>query len=144
MSLTMACEASHLVTAVINLAGSTLVDLDSCQPAEERVSVLSVHGDLDDTILFDGIEGAYLSAPAVGERYAMLAGCDTNNPVSKPAIDLVANIDGAETSITTWPDCLEGTEVEFWKINGGPHIPAPWVQSGLDAFVDWLLLHPRS
>jgi polyhydroxybutyrate depolymerase len=143
MSMTMACEASHLVTALVNLAGSTFVDLDRCQPSEERVSVLSVHGDLDDTVLFDGVAGAYLSAPQLAERYAMLAGCDTTNPMSRPAVDLVANIEGAETSRTIWPECLQGTDVEFWKINGGPHIPGPWVQTGLDSFLEWLLLHPR-
>lgn len=144
MSFTMACEASHLVTAMVNLAGSTFVDLQSCQPSEERVSVLSVHGDLDDTVPYDGVEGAFLSAPKAAERYAILGGCDTNSPFTKPAVDLVANIDGAETSKTAWPDCLQGTEVEFWTINNGPHIPGPWMQSGLDSFVDWLLQHPRS
>ena len=143
MSLTMACEASHLVTSLVNLAGSTFVDLEKCLPATERVSVLTVHGDLDDTVFFDGVEGAYLSAPAVADRYAVLAGCDTNNPASKPDFDLVGNIEGAETSRTNWPGCLDGTEVEFWKMNGGPHIPGPWVQEGLDAFVEWLLDHRR-
>jgi len=144
MSFTMACEASHLVTAMVNLAGSTFVDLDKCRPATERVSVLTIHGDLDDTVLFDGVEGAYLSAPAAADRFAMLAGCDTNSPMAKPDFDLVASIDGAETSITTWPACLGGAEVEFWKMNGGPHIPGPWVPAGLDAFVEWLLDHPRA
>tara|TARA_R110002049_G_scaffold222206_7_gene393808 strand:+ start:3450 stop:4418 length:969 start_codon:yes stop_codon:yes gene_type:complete len=144
MSFTMACEASHLVTALVNLAGSTFEDLQRCQPASEKVSVLTVHGDLDDTVFYEGNEGGYLSAPEVAERYAMLAGCDVDNPVAKPDFDLVGNIDGAETSIQSWPDCLQGTEVEFWTMNGGPHIPGPWVPAGLDAFVDWLLEHPRN
>lgn len=143
MSLTMACEASHLVTSVVNLAGSTFVDLDRCRPNSKRVSVLSVHGDEDDTVFYDGIEGVYLSAPATAERYAMLAGCDTSSPAARPDIDLVSNIDGAETSRLAWPNCLRDTEVEFWKMNGGPHIPGPWVPAGLDSFVDWLLEHRR-
>lgn len=143
MSLTMACEASHLVTSLVNLAGSTFVDIEKCLPSTERVSVLTVHGDLDDTVLYDGIAGLYLSAPDVAERSAILAGCDTNNPESKPDFDLVANIEGAETSRTTWPGCLGGAEVEFWKMNGGPHIPGAWVEEGLDTFVEWLLQHRR-
>ena len=119
------------------------MDLQRCQPAAEKVSVLTIHGDLDDTVLYEGIEGVYLSAPAVADRYAMLAGCDTNNPVSLPDFDLVGNLPGAETSRTTWPGCLQGAEVEFWKMNNGPHIPGPWVQEGLDAFVDWMLDHRR-
>lgn len=144
MALTMACEASHLVTSLVNLAGSTFSNLDSCRPATERVSVLTIHGDLDDTVFFDGIEDVYLSAPAVADRYAMLAGCDTGNPVRKPDLDLLASIDGAETSIVEWPDCLSGTAVEFWKMNNGPHIPGPWVQESLDLMVEWGLEHPRS
>ncbi len=143
MSLTMACEASHLVTSLVNLAGSTFVDLERCQPAAERVSVLTVHGDADDTVFYQGFEGAYLSAPAVAERYAMLAGCDTNSPMTLADFDLVASIAGAETSRTSWPGCLDGTEVEFWTMNNGPHIPGPWVTEGLDAFVNWLLDHRR-
>ncbi len=139
MTLTMACEASHLFTSAINLAGSTFVDFERCEPAEYRVSLLNVHGDQDDTVFFEGLEGGYLSAPAVAERYAMLAGCDINNPVAGPDIDLVESIAGAETSSTYWPGCLDGAEVEFWRINDGPHIPGPWVPEGLDAYVDWLL-----
>lgn len=144
MALTMACEASHLVTSLVNLAGSTFVDLDSCHPATDRVSVLAVHGTADDTVFYEGIAGAYLSAPAAAERYAMLAGCDTNSPASKPDYDLLANFEGAETSVISWPDCLRRTEVEFWTMNDGPHIPGPWVPAGLDAFVEWLLEHPRN
>jgi polyhydroxybutyrate depolymerase len=143
MSLTMACEASHLVTSVVNLAGSTFVDLERCHPATEKVSVLTIHGDLDDTVFYEGLEGVYLSAPAVADRYAILAGCDTNSPISLPDFDLIGNIAGAETSRTTWPGCLQGSAVEFWKMNDGPHIPGPWVQEGLDAFVDWTLDHGR-
>lgn len=144
MSLTMACEASELVTSIVNLAGSTFSDLGLCRPATERVSVLTVHGDLDDTVFYEGIEGANLSAPAVGDRYAMLAGCDTNSPVAGPDMDLVESIPGAETSVVSWPGCLRGTEVELWTINDGPHIPGPWTDSGPDAFVDWMLDHLRN
>jgi len=143
MALTMACEASHLVTAAVNLAGSTFVDFERCQAADNRVSVLTIHGDLDDTVFFDGIEDVYLSAPAVGERYALLAGCDVDNPSAGPDIDLIASIDGAETSIKRWDNCLSGAEVEFWKMNNGPHIPGPCVPEGLDSFVDWLLNRGR-
>ena len=143
MSLTMACEASHLVTSLVNLAGSTFVDLDSCRPASKRVSVLTIHGDADDTVFYEGIDGIYLSAAKTGERYAMLAGCDTASPQALPDFDLVASIEGAETSRITWPDCHGNTVVEFWTMNNGPHIPGPWVPAGLDSILDWLLQHRR-
>lgn len=143
MSLTMACEASHLVTSLVSLAGSTFEDLDRCHPASKRVSVLTIHGDADDTVYYEGIDGIYLSAAKTSERYAMLAGCDTALPQPLPDLDLLASIEGAETSKITWPDCHGDTEVEFWTMNNGPHIPGPWVQAGLDSIIDWLLEHRR-
>ena len=89
MSFTMACEVSELVTSVVSLAGSTFPDVDSCKPANRRVSVLAVHGTADDTVPYEGafgIPGALKTA----ERYAMLAGCDTGSPQAGTDIDLVA------------------------------------------------------
>lgn len=143
MALTMACEASHLFTSLVNLAGATFEDLEQCQPAAEAVSVLTVHGDLDDTVFYDGLEGVYLSAPAVADRYAWLADCDMDDPLSLPDVDLIGNVDGAESSVVAWQDCAEDTEVQFWTMNGGPHIPAPWIVDGLDQFITWVLEHPR-
>jgi polyhydroxybutyrate depolymerase len=143
MSLTMVCEASELVTAVVSLAGSTFTDAESCRPAARRVSVLAVHGTADDTVPYEG-SGSIPGAMETAERFAMLAGCDTGNPQAGENIDLVGNIDGAETSTVAWPGCLRNTEVELWTIVDGPHIPGPWVQDGLDRFVDWLLDHPRN
>jgi len=143
MAFTMACEASEYITSLVSLAGSTFENVESCQPAAERVSVLVAHGDDDGTVPFDGVEGVIPGAVEVAERYAMLAGCDTGSPFERPAVDLVASLDAAETTVVGWPDCLRGTEVELWTIQGGPHIPAPWVPAAQDAFVDWLLERGR-
>ena len=113
-----------------------------CRPSSDRVSVLSIHGDDDDTVFYEGREGAYLSAPAAVRRYAMLAGCDADNPVPGGDIDIVASLDRAETSVEVFEGCLGQSAVEFWTINGGPHIPLPWVPSAPDRFVDWMLQHP--
>lgn len=143
MAFTMACEASEVVTSIVGLAGSSFEDVESCQPATERVSVLAIHGDADETVPFEGIEGIFPGAVETAERYAMLAGCNTGNPGMEPARDVVGNIPGTETTVTTWPDCLAGTDVELWTIMDGPHIPFPWTPSAQDAFVDWMLEHPR-
>jgi len=144
MSLTMACEASELITSVVSLAGSTFLDFDSCGPATERVSVLAVHGDADETIEYEGAEGLFPSAMETAERYAILAGCDTTDPTPGADVDLVGNLPGAETSTLAWPDCLNGTEVELWTIRDGPHIPSfPWVPEGMDMLVDFLLNRGR-
>jgi len=55
----------------------------------------------------------------------------------------VENLDGPESTVLSYPDCEAGVEVELWTIVEGPHIPFPWVPSGLDLFVDWLISHQR-
>lgn len=146
MALRMACEASDLVTAVVSLAGSTFADAASCAPASQPVSVLALHGDADDTILYAGGEilgEAYPSAPETARRFAGLAGCDSDNPVAGDSVDVVGSLDGAETSVQVFPDCATGAEVELWTIADGPHIPGPWVPAALDSFVAWLVEHSR-
>ena len=93
------------------------------------------------TALLQERSGVKESSPS--ERHATLAGCDTAGPIPGPDIDLLTNIEGTETSSVIRPICLAGAEVEFLKMDNGPHIAGPWVQSGLDAFVDWLLEHRR-
>ena len=141
MALRMACEASDVISAVISLAGSTFTDAESCAPATFAVSTLAVHGDLDDTIFYDG-SNSYPGSSETTKRFAMLAGCDSDNSFLKENVDVDASIQGSETTVIAYPDCASGVEVEQWSIIGGPHIPFPWVSSATDSFVDWLIEHP--
>jgi polyhydroxybutyrate depolymerase len=143
MSLTMACEASELVTAVVSLAGSTFEEFESCQPASCPLSVLAVHGTDDQVIFYEGKVATYPGATETAERYAILAGCDASNPVQAGELDLVTNLPGADTAVQAYPGCLGDTEVELWTIDDGPHTPGPWQPGARDLFVDWLLDHPR-
>jgi polyhydroxybutyrate depolymerase len=147
MALRMACEASDLVTSVVSLAGSTFIDDASCAPAAHPVSVLTMHGDADATILYDGgifkNDEPYPDAPETIRRFAAHAGCDTNNPVMAPNIDVVGSIAGAETNVLQYSGCPAGVNVDFWTMVGAPHIPGPWVPSALDSMVDWIIDHPR-
>lgn len=146
MALRMACEASDLVTAVLSLAGSTFAEAASCAPANYPVSILALHGDADETVLYDGEERLGESYPSATEtvgRFAALAGCDSDNATMQENIDVVGSISGAETTVLAYPDCAVGVDVELWTIVGGPHIPLPWLSSAQDSFVDWLIDHPR-
>ncbi len=146
LALRLACEASDFVTAVVSLAGSTFEDASSCAPATNPVSIRFLHGDADETIFYQGgdILGAvYPAAPETAKRFANLAGCAGDDPVPLPNVDAVASLEGAETTVVTYPDCDPGAEVELWTIVGGPHIPFPWVPAAIDSQVDWLLDHPR-
>ncbi len=144
MALRMACEASEIVTSVVSLAGSTFADEMSCAPATRRVSVATIHGVLDATILYDGVPDIYPGAVETTERFAVLGGCDAANARPGGTLDLIESLPGEESVVTQYPGCLGQTEVELWTIQDGEHIPAPWAPSGSDAMVDWLLNHPRS
>ncbi len=142
MAHRMACEASDLVSSVVSLAGSTFVDDASCAPTTYPVSVLAMHGDADDTVLYDGNQ-FYPGASETIRRFAVHAGCDTSNPAIAPNIDVVGSIAGAETTVLQYSGCPEGVDVDFWTLVGAPHIPGPWVASALDSMVNWMLGHRR-
>jgi len=146
MALRMACEASEIITSVVSLAGSTFAEDSSCTPATDPVSVLLMHGDDDGTIAYDGgeiLSSAYPGAIETTERFAAHAGCNSSKATMGANLDMVENIEGAETTVVEIPECEQGTEVALWTLVGAPHIPFPWVPSGLDRFVDWVLEHPR-
>lgn len=146
MALRMACEASDLVTSVVSLAGSTFADDASCVPTTHPVNVLALHGDADARIVYDGGEEGLLPYPGAKEtirRFAAHAGCDINSPVTAPNLDVVGNIDGAETTVLKYFDCTEGIDVDLWTLVGAGHIPFPMVASALDSIVDWIMEHPR-
>jgi polyhydroxybutyrate depolymerase len=146
MALRMACEASDVVTSVVSLAGSTFDDDASCAPADYPVSVLTMHGDEDRTILYDGgqkVGEAYPSARETARRFAAQAQCDTNSPGSAPNLDVVGSIDGAETEVLEYSACAPGVDVTLWTMVGAPHIPFPWVASSVDLIVDWVTEHSR-
>jgi polyhydroxybutyrate depolymerase len=146
MALRMACEASDLVTSVVSLAGSTFADDASCAPASKPVSVLTMHGDQDATISYAGsqiIGDAYPGAQETTRRFAAHAGCNTDNPTLAPNLDVVGDIDGAETTVLQYADCAEGVDVTLWTLVGAPHIPFPWVASSLDLMVGWVTEHSR-
>lgn len=146
MALRMACESSDLITSVVSLAGSTFEYDTSCAPSTLPVSVLAMHGDLDDTIFYDGRENgerSYPSARETARRFAAHAQCDTDNPSLGANLDIVGNIDGDETTVLRYGNCPQGVDVELWTLVGGPHIPAPWVDSGIESIIDWLIDHQR-
>jgi polyhydroxybutyrate depolymerase len=146
MALRMACEASDVVTSVVSLAGSTFAEEASCTPASQPVSVLTMHGDEDRTILYEGSQilgDAYPGAQETTRRFAAQAQCDTDNPALAPNLDVVESVDGAETEVLEYSGCAPGVDVTLWTMVGAPHIPIPWVPGSLDLMVDWVTDHSR-
>lgn len=145
MALRMACEASDVITSVVSLAGSTFDEDTSCAPADYPVSVLTMHGDEDRTIRYEGGQtvSPYPGAQETTRRFAAHAQCDTANPTEAPNLDVVGSVEGAETGVLEYSACAPGVDVTLWTMVGAPHIPFPWVASSLDLMVDWVTEHSR-
>ncbi|MCB9597591.1 MAG: hypothetical protein H6719_33040 [Sandaracinaceae bacterium] len=122
MSYRMACELADRVTAIGSLAGSDFANETDCEPSQP-VSVLQIHGRVDETIAYDGQVGAYPSAPDDVARWASRAGCDD---VVTPgdALDLDMGLAGAETVVEARDTGCTGADAALWTIEGGGHIPA--------------------
>lgn len=120
MSYRMACELGSQISAIASLAGSSFDDAQDC--AEDgQVGVLQIHGDSDDTVLYEGGEffgEAYPGAREVAQRWAGRNGCGAD-PETGDSIDAVSSIDGAETEVERWTNCDPSTSVELWTIEGG-------------------------
>lgn len=145
MAHRLGCEASDLVTAFVSIAGMTWLDTATCSPAND-VSVLQIHGDLDDTIFYAGgtVDPSAPSYPSALESVTRWQGYDACTPgiVTDPArMDLDFGIAGEETRVERFT-CPGSLGVELWTLEGGGHIPDFGNFSG--AVWPWLDAHGRS
>ena len=139
MSFRMACELADRVAAIASLAGSDFLDDTDCVPSRP-VSILAIHGDADDVILYGGTAG-YPGAQAVTERWAARASCDLGAPTTGAPID-IATVAGAETTVRRYETGCTGAQAELWTIAGGAHIPG-LTRNFSPSVVAWLRAHAR-
>lgn len=145
MSYRMACKHSDRIAAIASLAGATFLNSSDCA-ANNPVNVLQVHGTSDTTILYDGgsiLGRQYPSATASVNQWATLNKCSNNAIPRKDKLDLVTTIAGSETSITSWNNCRNGTELELWTLDQAGHVPALSTTFASKIY-DFLASHPKS
>ena len=145
MSYRMACKHSDRIAAIASLAGATFLNSSDCA-AKDPVSVLQVHGTSDTTILYDGgsiLGRQYPSATASATQWATFDRCSNNAVPRADKLDLVTTIAGSETSITSWNNCRNGTEVELWTVDQGAHVPALSTTFASKIY-DFFASHPKS
>jgi polyhydroxybutyrate depolymerase len=145
MSYRMACKHSDRIAAIASLAGATFINSSDCA-AKDPVSVLQVHGTSDTTILYDGgsiLGRQYPSATASATQWATFDRCSNNAVPRADKLDLVTTITGSETSITSWNNCRNGTEVELWTVDQGAHTPALSTTFANKVY-DFFASHPKS
>ena len=126
MSYRMACDHSDRIAAIASLAGATWSDPADCAP-EGPVHVLQIHGELDESILFDGdctFFACYPGAIESAAQWAGFAGCDPVLDTSPPDLDLDFLLPGAETKVVRVESgCDPNGSAELWYMEGAGHIP---------------------
>lgn len=150
MAMKLACAASDHFTAIASLAGIAPEHETDCPATTHDVSVLQMHGDADDVVLYAGSTvqmgiplSPYPSAPEAARRFASRLGCDTTMSTVGPVFDLWDGAAGPETTPTVYATgCHPGTSAELWTIAGAPHVPF-FVADGTDRVLDWLFAHHR-
>jgi len=126
MAYRMACHHPEVFSAVASLAGIGQYEVSACK-GSSPTGVLHIHGIADQTVLFQG--GLRNGKPYVGavenvQRWAQINGCSAAVEEASTTIDLVRDIQDADTRVTSWPSCTRGVRTELWTIPEGSHVPA--------------------
>jgi len=140
MSHRMACDRADRIAAIVSLAGAQWKMPSQCQPSQP-VSVLQVHGTLDNTITYAGTS-MYPGARETVSTWATKNGCTGAVRDGGPDLDLVPGIIGDETKREEHGGCPATGAAELWTIEAGPHVPvfgANWAPE----IYDFLLAHSR-
>lgn len=143
MSHRMACDHADVVAGIVSLAGAMDDPPAACSPSE-AVSVLQVHGTMDETIVYEGgdiLGNPYTSAASTVAFWAEHNGCDATTTDDPTALDLDTDLAGAETAVSRHEGCAGG-EAELWTIQDGTHIPALG-DSWAPTILDFLMAHPK-
>ncbi len=136
MAYRLACDHADLVAGVGSLAGAMWEDTSRCQPSQ-GVSILEIHGTADTEVIYDGsTKENYPSAPQTVADWATFDGCSANPTTDAHALNLDQGR-GDETSVTRYPSCKQGRDVELWTIKGGSHLPN-LTSSFRPDLIDWL------
>jgi polyhydroxybutyrate depolymerase len=155
MSYRMACDHADVIAAIVSLASATFAHAADCRPTAP-VSVLEIHGMVDEQIDFDGGSipwdlsetrmYAYPGAEQTVKTWAKYDGCDPAGSENPKRVDVDADsgtaTDPAEAFIETWRGCRNGAAVELWTMPGSGHLPTI-SKAFPDATLDFLLAHPK-
>ena len=137
MAYRMACEGTIPdLRAIVSMAGSSFENPDTCADAAP-VSVLQIHGTEDAEVRYEGTDDVrrlqtddessdgHPGALELVQRWAERSGCNFAAAETGQRLDLVPDLDGAETAATRYrTGCANGTTAELWSIEGGGHSPA--------------------
>jgi len=142
MSYRMACDFSGRIAAIASFAGSTWYQPADCA-ASEPVHILQIHGTADGVVPFDGQCFAGDCYPgAIGTVYRWAAVNQCGGPVTPgPALDLLDEPVGAETTTRSLDNCAAGGSVSLWT-NARGHMPE-LTSNFAPRVIEYLYAHPK-
>lgn len=144
----LACDRASVFAGVVSLAGATYKDQTKCA-AGAPIAFLQVHGDADTTVLYAGgsplgIEYLPVAPGAIetAQDWAKKNRCDVKADTSTPPFDIVADLDGAETTALKFQNCEANGATELWTMHLGPHSPK-FNPTWAPLVLDFLMAHPK-
>lgn len=147
MAYRLACEEIEGLRGIVSLAGLPYADAEDCR-APSPLSVLQIHGDQDNIILYgpgripihpDPDREMTPGAVNAITRWAERAGCDFAAAEMRPSIDTDSALTGDETRVDRWAEgCADDAILELWTIVGGGHAPAVWGSDFTSGILDWV------
>lgn len=118
MSYVMACESSDRIAAIASVTGTMVVTAPPQCETARPVPVMQIHGTADPTVPYDGT-AEFMPIEDVIALWVQKNGCtDMPDFQSLPDIDTT---DGCTASTLHYISCDGGSEVLFYKIEGGAH-----------------------
>lgn len=144
MAHVLACDHAGVIASFASVAGAAYNNPANCA-ASESVHALQIHGTNDTVIAYGGGStpgGNYPGALETVDQWIGVSSCNATGTAGAP-IDLVVDIAGAETTVTSWTtDCTTGGSAELWTVNGGGHLLA-FQPDFLDRLFDWFDAHTQ-
>ena len=145
MAHRLGCEKPELFASIISVAGAGPIDMDTCV-GTDSLSVLQIHGTLDETIFYNGGElygVEFPSAETTVENWVAHLGCESTPTSLNGFLNLDGFTWGDETEVIRYNnDCELAGEVELWKMHDAEHTFWFWYQS-FEYMFDWFDAHQK-
>ena len=117
-SYRLACDLENRIAAIASVTGTiTTLAANNCA-LTRKIPVMHVHGTADPTVPYAGFTGAYGVEETINFWLSKNACSTQNDTVDMPNTNIT---DGSTVKKIHYTNCADGTEVLFYKVEGGGH-----------------------
>jgi len=139
MANRMACEAPHLFKSFVSVAGTTFLNPTKCKK-DAPLSMLHIHGTVDNIVRYNGAKGMYPGAKETLYRWVERNNCKGE---AKEQENKVFYYKPYKKHFLTkeenWQKCDKKTKVSLWTVENMSHmmrVNGPYLEKILDFFFD--------